>query len=156
MEVAMELARRMHAHWAAPMGMLSTPACVAAWAMQHLCQVLHEELWVVGLNARHENVAAGCVARGGLHSVSVSVPEVLRLALRFGVSQFVLVHNHPSGDPTPSADDLRLTELVQRACKEVGIELADHVVVAGASYVSMYESGYLSASRELHVPSQLR
>ena len=107
----------------------------------------------VGLNARQEQVAAICVGRGGLHSVRVCVPEVLRAVLRFGVSQFVMLHNHPSGDPTPSPDDVTLTHRVQRASNEIGVELMDHVVIAGVSYVSMYESGYLrgrTATSGLH------
>lgn len=148
-ELAFELARRMHAVWGAPKTSLGAPHAVAAWAMRRLSEVPHEELWVLGINARQELIGAECVGRGGLHHVSVCLPEILRAAIRFGASQFLLVHNHPSGDPTPSAEDIELTLRVQRASLEVSTVLLDHVIIAGVSFVSLFDSGYL------HMPDEL-
>ncbi len=152
--VACEFARRLHAQWAHPKPSLRTPERVAQWGIKQLCELGHEELWVLGLSARQELVAAVCVGRGGLHSVVVCIPEVLRAALRAGVSQFVMVHNHPSGDPTPSRDDIALTRTVQASGALVGVDLIDHVVIAGVSFVSMMESGYLAAGE--HAAGGLR
>lgn len=70
------------------------------------------------------------LAQGGMHGCGVRVPDVLRAVLAGHAAAFVLAHNHPSGDPTPSAEDVALTEAVWRASRVVGLDLLDHVVVA--------------------------
>ena len=69
----------------------------------------------------------------------VSARDPLRIALREGASAFILVHNHPSGDPTPSVEDLEFTERMARAADVVGTPLVDHVIVAACASVSMLE-----------------
>ena len=114
-------------------------SAVAAWADRHLSSLDHEELWVLALNAGNGLRAARRVAVGGLQGMFVSARDPLRIALREGASAFILVHNHPSGDPTPSAEDLGFTERVAHAADVVGTPLVDHVVVARGASVSMLE-----------------
>lgn len=116
---------------------------VAAWARSRLARLDHEELWVLALDGQHRVRAARRVAAGGLHGLSVSVRDPLRFALREGASAFVAVHNHPSGDPTPSAEDLAFTERLVAAADAVGTPLLDHVVVAGERHRSMLDDGLL-------------
>jgi DNA repair protein RadC len=91
--------------------------------------------------------AARRVAVGGLHGLSVRPRDPLRLALRDGGSAFVLVHNHPSGDPTPSTEDLRFTRELAAAAEVVGVPLLDHVIVARGGYVSLLDRGLLASPR---------
>lgn len=77
------------------------------------------------------------VAVGGLHSCSVSVADILRVVLVGKASAFVLAHNHPSGDPTPSEDDVVLTRAIEEAGKLIGLPLLDHVIIAGAEHSSV-------------------
>jgi DNA repair protein RadC len=74
--------------------------------------------------------------------------DVLRAAIRLGASGFVLVHNHPSGDPTPSAEDVVFTQHTLRAALAVGVPLLDHVVVAGRLYASVIASGDVGSTAE--------
>ena len=78
--------------------------------------------------------AARCIAKGGLHGASVRAADPLRAALRVDASAFVLVHNHPSGDPTPSHEDVVLTAQIARAAEIVGVALLDHVVVTRGGF----------------------
>ena len=80
---------------------------------------------------------------GGLHGLHVGARDPLRYALRDGGSAFVLVHNHPSGDPAASTEDVRFTEEVARAADVVGVPLLDHVIVARSGYLSLLDSEVL-------------
>lgn len=85
-----------------------------------------------------------CVARGGVENCAVAVRDIVRVPVLNACSAFVLVHNHPSGDPAPSADDIALTERVARASDLLGIHLLDHVIVAASSYASLLDMGLLA------------
>jgi len=128
------VARRHGSHFRFP-----EATAVAAWAERHLSALDHEELWVLALDAGNGLRAARRVAAGGLHGLSVLARDPLRVALREGASGFILVHNHPSGDPTPSREDVEFTERIARAADVVATPLVDHVVVAQGSHVSMLE-----------------
>jgi len=141
---AIELGKRC-AHAAVNMqaDRLHDSASVAAWARPRLAALEHEELWILAVDGRNNLRAARRVAVGGLHGMHVAPRDVLRAALREGASAFVLVHNHPSGDPTPSSDDLDFTRAVLTGADAVGTPLIDHVVIARNGHVSLLERGIL-------------
>ncbi len=112
---------------------------VVAWARPRLATLDHEELWVLVLDGRNGLRAARRVASGGMHGLHVSVRDVLRAALREAASAFILVHNHPSGDPTPSQEDGVFTRAVTEGAKLVGCPLLDHVIVARERASSMID-----------------
>jgi DNA repair protein RadC len=99
----------------------------------------HEELWLLLLDGRNGLRAARRVASGGIHGLHVSVRDVLRIALREAASAFILVHNHPSGDPTPSGEDQTFTAAVTEGANLVGCPLLDHVIVARQRASSMID-----------------
>lgn len=127
---AFELGRRIEIARAKPPPKLTSAAAVAAWAAPRLTALRHEELWMLALDVRGQLRAARCIAKGGLHGASVHAAHPIRAALRVDASAFVLVHNHPSGDPTPSNEDVTLTAHVGAAARITGLPLLDHVVVA--------------------------
>jgi DNA repair protein RadC len=118
-------------------------AAVATWARARLAALDHEELWMLALDGRHGLRGARRVASGGIHGMHVGARDVLRTALREAASAFVLVHNHPSGDPTPSNEDIAFTQAVLRASAIVGTPMLDHVVVARRKCCSMLELGVM-------------
>jgi DNA repair protein RadC len=120
-------------------------AAVFQWANGRLSSLDHEELWVLALDAGNALRAARRVAQGGLHGLTVSARDPLRIALREGASAFILVHNHPSGDPTPSREDIEFTERMARAGDVVGTPLVDHVVVTRNGAESMLEKQLVPA-----------
>jgi len=117
---------------------------VEEWAHPRLATLDHEELWLLALDGHHGLRAARRVASGGIHGLHVAARDPLRIALREGASAFVLVHNHPSGDPAPSAEDIAFTRAVERAAAVVGTPLLDHVVIARRRAASMLELGMLA------------
>jgi DNA repair protein RadC len=119
-------------------------AAVDGWARPRLASLDHEELWALVLDGHQGLRAARRVASGGLHGLHVGARDPLRFALRDGGSAFVLVHNHPSGDPAASAEDVRFTEEVARAADVVGVPLLDHVIVSRGGYLSLLDEGVLA------------
>jgi len=134
---AFELGRR--AAVCPTLTVLNDGAAVYAWADVRLRRLEQEELWVLALDARLGLRAARRVAMGGGSRMQVAAREPVRTALREGAASFILVHNHPSGDPTPSRDDIAFTERIAAAAAIVGVPLLDHVVVAQGGYVSFCE-----------------
>ncbi|MCL2449314.1 MAG: DNA repair protein RadC [Polyangiaceae bacterium] len=110
---------------------------VEHWARPRLAALDHEELWVLALDGHHGLRAARRVASGGIHGLHVGTRDALRVALREAASGFVLVHNHPSGDPTPSREDVAFTRALSEGAALVGTPLLDHVIVAGRRSVSV-------------------
>ena len=110
---------------------------VAAWGTRRIGGLDHEELWLIAVDGRSRFRAARRVAQGGLHGMSVRPSDPLRHALRLAASAFCLLHNHPSGDPTPSAEDIAFTENVAQAAATVGLPLLDHIVVTRDGYASI-------------------
>ena len=126
---AFELGRRVEIARSERPQKLTSAEDVAAWARPRLATLTHEELWMLGVDGRGHLRAARNIAKGGLHGAAVRAADPLRAALRVDASAFVLVHNHPSGDPTPSRADELLTAQIAAAADVVGLTLLDHVVV---------------------------
>ena len=117
---------------------------VEAWARPRLATLDHEELWALTLDGRHGLRAARRVAQGGIHGLHVAPRDALRIAVREAASAIVLVHNHPSGDPNASDEDIAFTRAVAEAARLVGTPLLDHVIVARRRATSMLEAGLLT------------
>lgn len=98
-----------------------------------------EAVAVLCLGARHQPLHVDIVALGSLNSAAVHPREVYRTAVAVNAAAVVLAHNHPSGDPEPSEDDVRLTRRLQRCGETLGIELLDHLVIGAARWVSLRE-----------------
>jgi len=133
---ALELGRRASERaLSARRELIASFDAVVEWATPRIAALEHEEVWVLALDGQNGLLAAIRVAKGGLHGCALTPRDVLRPAVRDGASGIVLLHNHPSGDPTPSPEDSRMTAALAVACEVVGVELLDHVVVArnGAS-----------------------
>jgi DNA repair protein RadC len=142
-----ELGRRAAAARAQPGWRIRTPADVAERLVPAMRHLEREELRVLLLNTKNVVTAASIVYAGNLAGSSVRVGEVFRLAVRRQAAAIVVVHNHPSGDPTPSADDLRITAELAEAGRLLDIELLDHVVVAADGWVSLRALGAAGPGR---------
>jgi DNA repair protein RadC len=147
---AFELGRRIEAARARPPDKLMSASAVAEWAAPRIGMLSHEELWMLALDGRGHLRGARCIAKGGLHGAAVRGADPIRAALRVDASAFVLVHNHPSGDPTPSREDIVLTSRIATAAQVVGIALLDHIVVARSGFACvplMTEAGEAQEAR---------
>ncbi len=98
-----------------------------------------EEFWVVTLTTRNEPIDCHQITVGTLRNSLVHPREVFRPAIRDAANCILVVHNHPSGDPTPSDQDLSVTERLEQTAEVIGIPLIDHIVVAGDRALSIQE-----------------
>jgi len=104
-----------------------------------LCGLIQELFVVLALDTRNRVIEEVEVARGCLSSVEVHPREVFRPLIRSAAAAAVVVHNHPSGDPEPSQDDIALTHRLERVGELVGIPILDHVIIAGSRFASVRE-----------------
>ena len=114
-----------------------SPRDVADRLILQLGGLEREELVVLMLNTKNMVVGQTTVYRGNVSASLVRVGELFTDAVRRGVARILIAHNHPSGDPTPSPDDLNLTASVIAAGRLLDIEVLDHVIVGGANFVSL-------------------
>lgn len=110
---------------------------------RYLQNLDHEECWVIFLNQSSRIVRKQRVSVGGLSSTQVDVRLILREALKVCATSLILVHNHPSGNVRPSADDDRLTMALQQASKILNIKMLDHVIYADDQHYSYADEGRL-------------
>jgi len=126
----------VHGPWPAR-PLVRGPEDVALLMRPRLAGLSVETFWVLALSARNHVVDSAEVARGTLTSVHVHPREVFRFLVRVSAAAGVLVHNHPSGDPSPSPDDVELTERVALAGELMGIPIVDHVIVTTGGFQSV-------------------
>jgi len=136
-----ELGRRLLADWPAGRWTIRSPRDVAERLMPLMGHLEREELRVVLLNTKNAVLKVVTVYQGNVSSSLVRVGELFRDAVRLSAAGAILVHNHPSGDPTPSPDDLHLTAEVLAAGRLLDIELLDHLVIGHDAYVSLRDRG---------------
>lgn len=108
-----------------------------------LCDLAHEEFWVLLMNRAAKVIDKARISRGGIDQTTADVRSILREALLQRATQIALIHNHPSGNPRPSTDDQRLTQLVQKGAQTMNIGLTDHVIVTDDKYYSFNDEGLL-------------
>ena len=140
---ALELGRRSLTTRAAERVRLSTPQQLATWLIPQYGAGRVEQFGIVMLDTRHRLIRAAVLSVGSLDATVVHPREVFRAAAAASSSAIVLFHNHPSGNPTPSPDDLALTMLMVRAGEVMGIRVVDHLVLADQHYYSLLEAGRL-------------
>lgn len=135
---AVELGRRVMEARSIGRPRIASADDVHARVAPRLTSASQERVIVLGLDPRQHVIAEIEVARGMVDGVEVHPREVFRPLVRIGASSCVVAHNHPSGDPTPSPQDVALTRRLLAAGELLGIALVDHVVVAGPAYVSIF------------------
>jgi DNA repair protein RadC len=138
---AFELGRRLLADWPTARWTVRSPRDVADRLVLQMGRLEREELRVVLLNTKNVVLRVSTVYQGNVSASLVRVGELFRDAVRLDASGLILVHNHPSGDPTPSPDDLHLTAETLAAGRLLDVQLLDHLVIGHDAYVSMRDRG---------------
>jgi DNA repair protein RadC len=140
---AMELGRRTLAHAPSARIQLRAPRDAAAYLLPPFGSRPVEQFGLVLLDTKHRVMRTTVLAIGSLNVTAVQPREVFREAAVGGAAAIVVFHNHPSGDPTPSPDDVELTHRLAAAGIVMGIEVVDHVILADVRYWSFKERGQL-------------
>ncbi len=138
---AFELGRRLLADWPAGRFAVRTPRDLADRLVLQMGRLEREELRVVLLNTKNLVLSISTVYQGNVSTALVRVGELFRDAVRQHAASIILVHNHPSGDPTPSPDDLHLTAEAVAAGRLLDVPVLDHLVIGHDAYVSLRDRG---------------
>jgi DNA repair protein RadC len=150
---AFELGRRSVADWPAGRWTIRAPRDVADRLVVDVGRLEREELRVLSLNAKNVVQRMTTVYVGNVSASLVRIGELFRDAVRLDASGVVLVHNHPSGDPTPSPEDLHLTAEAIAAGRLLDVEVLDHVIVGHDAWVSLRDRGIsFDRAGPLHPP----
>lgn len=102
----------------------------------HMVGLDHEELWAIFLNCAYRVITHEMMSMGSLSSTIIDPRYILRRALLNNAAYIILVHNHPSGSPVPSALDVKQTDAVNKACKLLDIGIVDHLILTDDAYYS--------------------
>ena len=140
---ALELGRRLAREGPAERVQVRGPRDVYERCAPAMRDLSHEEFRVLHLNTQHAITREVTVTRGVLDGSIVHPREVFREAIAETAAAILLVHNHPSGDPSPSHEDRSVTRQLVKAGDVIGIPVVDHVVIGDGRYVSFVEAGYL-------------
>ena len=142
-KAALELGRRLQREPVDDRPEIRSPADAARILAPRMAALPRETLQVILLDGRHRMIDVSKVAEGRVNSVGARMAEVFRDAVRQDCPAVILAHNHPSGDPSPSDDDAKLTRNAAEAGKILGVEVLDHLVIARgpSNFVSLREHG---------------
>lgn len=141
MQAALELGRRLLATMPKERPQIKSPADAANLLMSEMAFLEQEHLRVLLLDTRNRVISIPTVYIGSLNASIVRVGELFRPAIKENAAAIVIAHNHPSGDPSPSAEDIRMTKAVKQAGELLNIDLLDHIVIGRNRFVSLKERG---------------
>ncbi|MGD9763539.1 MAG: DNA repair protein RadC [Candidatus Binatia bacterium] len=137
-----ELAKRFGEEEFAPGVAFTGSRDVYAHFRERLAHERHECFYTVLLDTKHRKIRDVCVSQGSLTASIVHPREVFLPVIRESAAAVIFVHNHPSGDPTPSAEDLDITRRLREVGELVGVRVLDHIVIGRGRYVSFVDDGY--------------
>ena len=136
-QAALELGRRLVASQPEERAVIRGPEDACTLLQGEMGLLEQEHMRVILLNTRNQVLGTSDVYRGSVHTAVVRIGELFRDALRQNAPAIILVHNHPSGDPSPSAEDIAMTEQAIEAGALLDVDVLDHIVLAHGSFVSL-------------------
>ncbi len=138
--VSVRIARSCHAVFPD----MSSPEKIAECYMEEMRHEEREQIRILYLNHRNRLISEKVISSGSTGQAMVPVREILSEAFRKDASGFVILHNHPGGDPEPSEEDLAATVRLMEAALVAGIQLLDHIIIGDLRYLSFREQGYFN------------
>lgn len=141
MLATLELAKRIAALSPEDRPQIRTPEDAAIVLLPRMTALDHEELHVAVLDTKHRIERIVTVYQGSVNAAQVRIAEVFKEAVRANCPAIVVAHNHPSGDPTPSAADISLTTELSRAADLLDIDLIDHLIIGDGRWISLRRLG---------------
>jgi DNA repair protein RadC len=140
-KAALELGRRLALSVPDARPVVRRPEEAAQLLMLGMGLLEQEEVHTLLLDTRNRVIGKPMVYRGSLNAVSMRIGEIFRDAVRSNCAAIIVAHNHPSGDPTPSAEDVAVTRALAQAGKLLSVELLDHIIIVHNGFVSLKERG---------------
>ena len=147
-KAAIELGFRMAREESGEQPAIHSPSEAASLVMYEMSALEQEELRVIVLDTRNHVLRMDTIYNGSLNSSQVRIGELFKTAIQRNARSIIVVHNHPSGDPTPSPDDIAITRAIVQAGKLLDVDVIDHLVIGGGRFVSLKERDWASAERQ--------
>lgn len=122
---------------------ISKPSDVAKLVLDELRMLRQEVLILINLDTKNKVISKKEIFKGGLNSSLVHPREIFKEAVKDSAASIIICHNHPSGDPTPSRDDINITTRLKECGKMMGIELLDHLIIGDNRFISFKEKDIL-------------
>lgn len=142
-KAALELAKRLSQFTSPELPQIKSPSDAAGLVMESLRCLDREHFWSLLLNTKNRVLSIQKVAVGTLNRSNVHPRELFRGAIKKSAAAMILVHNHPSGDTTPSKDDLDVTKRLCEVGRIIGIEILDHIIIGDNEYTSIKSEGLM-------------
>lgn len=136
-KAAIELGDRLSRIVPEEKGMITSPQDVADLVQYKMVRLEQEELWILLLDSRNHHIRTEQLYRGSLNSSSVRLAEIYKSGIRHNAASLIIVHNHPSGDPSPSPEDVQLTRMLIEAGHMLELPVLDHIIVAERGIASI-------------------
>jgi DNA repair protein RadC len=140
-KAAIDLGRRLAAQIPEDKPVIHNPEDAADLVQYEMSSLEQEQLRVVLLNTRNHVLRIQTIYQGSLNSSQVRVGELFRPAIRENAAAIIVIHNHPSGDPSPSPDDIAITKAIIQAGKLLDIEVLDHLIIGQGRFISLNRRG---------------
>jgi len=140
---AIELGKRMNEYKPEERYVIRSPEDGADYVMEEMRNLNQEHFVALFLNTKNQIIHSQTIFIGSLNASIVHPREVFREAVKRSAASIIVAHNHPSGDPTPSQEDIHVTRRLVESGKMIGIEVLDHLVIGNRKFVSLKEKGYL-------------
>ncbi|NPV78293.1 MAG: DNA repair protein RadC [Anaerolineae bacterium] len=138
-KAAIELGNRLRLANPEERPAVHSPGDAAALVQYEMSALTQEHLWVLLLDTRNQHLGTEKLYKGSLNSSMVRIGELFRAAIQRSAAAVILAHNHPSGDPAPSSEDIALTRAAVQAGKLLDIDVLDHLVIGNGRFVSLKE-----------------
>jgi len=140
---AIEFGKRMNEYKPEERYIIRSPEDGADYVMEEMRSLNQEHFVALFLNTKNQIIHRQTIFIGSLNASIVHPREVFREAVKRSAASIIVAHNHPSGDPTPSQEDIHVTRRLAESGKMIGIELLDHLIIGNRKFVSLKEKGYL-------------
>ena len=138
-----ELTKRISMESYKPKNKVTSPLDIARYFMEQLRHEREEKFIIVSLNAKCKIIGEDVVSVGSLTASIVHPREVYKIAIKRSAHSIIAIHNHPSGDSTPSKEDINITKRLKECGELIGVSLLDHIVLGDGNYRSLKEESYL-------------
>ncbi|MBO8137256.1 MAG: DNA repair protein RadC [Desulfotomaculum sp.] len=142
-KAALELSKRLALSPAAKRATIQSPDDAAALVMENMRYLDREHFCILLLNTKNQVLAVETISVGTLNSSLVHPRELFKVAVKRSAAALILLHNHPSGDPTPSREDINITKRIIESGKILGISVLDHLVIGDNKYTSLKAEGLI-------------
>ncbi len=140
---ATELGKRLYQQYTEERYTIRSPEDAAAYLMTDMTSLKQEHFVVLFMNVKNEVLHKQTIFIGSLNSAIVHPREIFREAVKRSAASIICAHNHPSGNPTPSPEDIEVTKRLMDAGALMGIEVLDHVIIGDHRFISLKEKGYM-------------